>query len=99
MSGLHSFTKRNIQLLDRDELLKLARIVENTSGDWTTSFDDVVVDAQAILDLHWAAEDAGGWDGFEAWSYADPTEAIRAYNKIVKRAQKRLKQYSGEPIL
>src|SRR5687768_2540125 len=87
-SELRSFTKRDVRLLDADELRLLVRIMDNTNESFNTGRDETeVMDAQGILDLHWAAEDNGGWDGFEAWWSEERMEALKAWNRIQKRAQ------------
>lgn len=80
-----AINSRDIRLLTADGLRALVRVMNATHEDLNLGTPEAPLDAQAILDLHWAASDAD-YDGFGAWLEDLNSEGCRGHDNAAKRA-------------
>lgn len=73
---MSKITHRDIRLCTADEIRTLHNVLDNQAE---SLWDDI--DAQGVLDMHWAAADAG-WDGWQAFLEEEPRVARKAYDAI-----------------
>jgi len=84
------FDSRDIRCLSVDSLRRLVRIANNTHEDLNNPYGQTL-DAQGILDLAWAADDAG-IDGFEAYLVMARIKALEVWSEATRQAATRQKR-------
>jgi hypothetical protein len=83
------WSARDIGALSVDELRRLTRI-----ADYTNESFNELVDAQGLLDLDWASEDAGGWCSFQDFWEEDRAKATEVFRVASEACASRHKKES-----